>query len=148
MVLVILYFSVPLFSLDVTSDFGQHYKVSHLLSTLTSDPTYKKNLLLKWPPSLPQPRFAVTPSPMADMPSPANASSSSGPGSNHSGGGSGVGSTVVPQGVEQIMFNYINITTLFLGAHEMWEQAEAMAQRGSGKNSQKRFCFFFNFFNN
>lgn len=78
---------------------------------------------------------------MPDMPSPANTSTSSGPGSNHSGSGlvlDAVGSTVaVPQAIEQVAFAYVNITTLFLSAHDIWEQAEELAQKGSGKNHLK-----------
>ena len=74
------------------------------------------------------------------MPSPANTSTtSSGPGSNHSVGSvlvvDPVGSTVVvPQAIEQVAFTYVNITTLFLSAHDIWEQAEELAHKGSGKN--------------
>ncbi|XP_040012705.1 AF4/FMR2 family member 1 [Xiphias gladius] len=81
-------------------------------------------------------KVADTPSPMPDMPSPANTSTSSGPGSNHSGGGligGPVGKTVaVPQDIEQVAFTYLNITTLFLSAHDIWEQAEELAHKGSG----------------
>ncbi|KAM7368860.1 hypothetical protein PAMP_013165 [Pampus punctatissimus] len=74
-----------------------------------------------------------TPSYTPDMPSPASASTSSGPGSNHSGSGPVVGSTVVvPQAIEQVAFTYVNITTLFLSAHDTWEQAEELAHKGSG----------------
>ncbi len=79
---------------------------------------------------------------MPNMPSPANTSTSSGPGSNHSGSGSvvdPVGSAVaVPQAIEQVAFTYVNITTLFLSAHDLWEQAAELAQKGSGKNGGKR----------
>ncbi|KAG7241134.1 hypothetical protein INR49_025877 [Caranx melampygus] len=88
-------------------------------------------------PSVCTSRVADTPSPMPDMPSPANTSTSSGPGSNHSSGSGSVsgsvGSTVaVPQAIEQVAFTYVNITTLFLSAHDIWEQAEALAHKGSG----------------
>ncbi|KAI3362218.1 hypothetical protein L3Q82_012548 [Scortum barcoo] len=77
-----------------------------------------------------------TPSPMPNMPSPANTSTSSGPGSNHSSGGSIAdpvsGTVVVPQAIEQVAFTYVNITTLFLSAHDLWEQATELAQKGSG----------------
>ena len=74
------------------------------------------------------------------MPSPASASSSSGPGSSRSGLVVGpVGSTVaVPQAIEQVAFTYVNITTLFLSAHDIWEQAEELAHKGSGKGGWKR----------
>ncbi|XP_077441693.1 AF4/FMR2 family member 1 [Vanacampus margaritifer] len=58
-----------------------------------------------------------TPSPMASIPSPA------------CGGGSTV---VVPVAVAQMALSYVNITTLFLNAHELWEQADHMAGKGSG----------------
>lgn len=81
---------------------------------------------------------------MPKMPSPAITSTSSGPGSNQSGSGlvaDPVGSTVaVPQAIEQVAFTYVNITTLFLSAHDIWEQAEELAQKGSGKNGWKRDC--------
>ncbi|XP_030005718.1 AF4/FMR2 family member 4 isoform X2 [Sphaeramia orbicularis] len=68
--------------------------------------------------------------------SPANTPSSSGPGSTHSSAGCVVGplsSTVaVPQAIEQVAFTYVNITTLLLSAHELWEQAEELAHKGTG----------------
>ncbi|KAM9794873.1 AF4/FMR2 family member 1 isoform 1-T1 [Syngnathus typhle] len=58
-----------------------------------------------------------TPSPLTSIPSPA----------------CGAGSTVaVPIAVEQMALAYVNITRLFLNAHEMWEQADQMAVKGSG----------------
>ncbi|XP_068562872.1 AF4/FMR2 family member 1 isoform X2 [Cebidichthys violaceus] len=77
-----------------------------------------------------------TPSYVPNMPSPANTSTSSGPGSNHSVGGLAVdpvgGSVVIPQAIGRVAFSYVSITTLFLSAHDNWEQAEELAQRGSG----------------
>lgn len=79
---------------------------------------------------------------MPNIPSPAIMSTSSGPGSNQSGSGlvvDPVGGTVaVPQAIEQVAFTYVNITTLFLSAHDIWEQAEELAQKGSGKTGWKR----------
>ncbi|KAM3599378.1 uncharacterized protein V6R79_004677 [Siganus canaliculatus] len=72
-----------------------------------------------------------TPSPMPSMPSPAITSSSSGPGSNQSGADPS-GSVAVPQAIQQVAFSYVNITTLFLSAHDIWEQAEELARNGSG----------------
>ncbi|XP_008422007.1 AF4/FMR2 family member 4 isoform X2 [Poecilia reticulata] len=72
-------------------------------------------------------KLAENPSPGAPSP----ASTSSGTGSNHSG--SAVGSTVaIPQDIEQVAFSYVKITTLFLSAHDIWEQAEELALKGSG----------------
>ncbi|KAK9532519.1 hypothetical protein VZT92_009899 [Zoarces viviparus] len=77
-----------------------------------------------------------TPSYTPNMPSPASTSTSSGPGSNHSVSGlvvDPVGSSVViPQAIGRVAFSYVNITMLFLSAHDIWEQAEELAQRGSG----------------
>ncbi|XP_047425526.1 AF4/FMR2 family member 1-like isoform X2 [Mugil cephalus] len=72
--------------------------------------------------------------PSPRMLSPASASVSSGPGSNHSGSGIGPApaTVAIPQAVEQVAFTYVNITTLFLSAHDIWEQAEELARRGSG----------------
>lgn len=72
------------------------------------------------------------------MPSPANTSTSSGPGSNHSGSGLVVdpvsSAVAVPQAIEKVAFTYVNITTLVLSAYDIWEQAEELAHKGSGKN--------------
>ncbi|KAJ8261391.1 hypothetical protein COCON_G00171140 [Conger conger] len=69
-----------------------------------------------------------TPSPMSPMPSPAG-SASSGLGSSHGAAG---GTVVIPQVVQQMASSYVNITALFLSAHDTWEQTEALAQGGSG----------------
>ncbi|XP_073333849.1 AF4/FMR2 family member 1 isoform X2 [Pagrus major] len=80
-------------------------------------------------------KVADTPSP---MPSPASTSTSSGPGSSHSGSVlvvdpvSSSGTVVVPRAIEQVAFSYVNITTLFLSANDIWEQAEELAHKGSG----------------
>ncbi|KAM9307364.1 AF4/FMR2 family member 1 [Pholidichthys leucotaenia] len=53
--------------------------------------------------------------------------------SNHSEGSSTTGTTVtVPQTVGKMTLAFVNITSLFLSAHDMWEQAEEMAHKGSG----------------
>ncbi|XP_032395386.1 AF4/FMR2 family member 1 isoform X2 [Etheostoma spectabile] len=82
------------------------------------------------------PKVTDTPSYKPNMPSPANTSTSSGPASHHSGSGlvvDTVGSTVaIPQAIGQVAFTYVNITMLFLSAHDIWEQAEELAQKGSG----------------
>lgn len=73
---------------------------------------------------------------MPSLPSPAP--SSSGPCSNHSG--DPVSSFVtVPQVIEQVAVSYVNITSLFLRAHEIWEKAEELARKGSGKVDQQSF---------
>ncbi|XP_038589599.1 AF4/FMR2 family member 1-like isoform X2 [Micropterus salmoides] len=102
------------YSKTLTDHFNSSAQTTHDPSVLTSKVTH-------------------TPSP--SIPSPANTSTSSGPSSNHSGSGlvvDPVSSTVaVPQAIEQVAFAYVNITTLFLSAHDVWEQAEELAQKGS-----------------
>ncbi|XP_036445031.1 AF4/FMR2 family member 1-like isoform X2 [Colossoma macropomum] len=72
-----------------------------------------------------------TPSPMSPMPSPAS-SVSSGAASN-----TGSSSTVaIPQVIQQVASSYVNITALFLSAHDTWEQAEELARKGSGMLSE------------
>ncbi|XP_035463270.2 AF4/FMR2 family member 1 isoform X2 [Scophthalmus maximus] len=87
-------------------------------------------------PSVCTAKAAHTPSPMPDVPSPANTSTSSGPGSNQSGGGSAAGpaggTVAVPRAVAQVASSYVNITTLFVSAHDLWEQAAVLANKGSG----------------
>uniref|UniRef100_A0AAV2IR42 AF4/FMR2 family member lilli n=1 Tax=Knipowitschia caucasica TaxID=637954 RepID=A0AAV2IR42_KNICA len=50
--------------------------------------------------------------------------------SPHGAGASG--SIVVPQDVGQVALTYVNITTLFLTAHDLWEQADEFVTKGSG----------------
>ncbi|XP_051536178.1 AF4/FMR2 family member 4 [Myxocyprinus asiaticus] len=42
------------------------------------------------------------------------------------------GTVVIPQIIQQVATSYVSITTLVLSAHETWDQAEELAQRGSG----------------
>lgn len=65
------------------------------------------------------------------VPSPASTSSIHS--SNNSGSGvAAVSTTAIPQEIEQVAFSYVNITSLFLSAHDIWEQAEELALKGSG----------------
>lgn len=77
---------------------------------------------------------------LSNTSSPAAASTSSGPGSNQSSGS--LRGVTVPQEIERMTFSYVGITTLFLTAQDMWEQAEEVAHRGSGENEQGFFFFF------
>ncbi|XP_016401843.1 AF4/FMR2 family member 1 isoform X2 [Sinocyclocheilus rhinocerous] len=45
---------------------------------------------------------------------------------------SAVSSLVIPQPIQQVAAAYVSITTLFLSAHETWEQADEIALTGSG----------------
>ncbi|CAM4664055.1 unnamed protein product [Leuciscus chuanchicus] len=45
---------------------------------------------------------------------------------------SGSGSLIVPQHIQQAAASYVSITTLFLSAHETWEQADELMHSGSG----------------
>uniref|UniRef100_A0AAY4ERL5 AF4/FMR2 C-terminal homology domain-containing protein n=1 Tax=Denticeps clupeoides TaxID=299321 RepID=A0AAY4ERL5_9TELE len=76
-------------------------------------------------------RSMGTPSPISPLPSPASSASSS-QSSSHSLAGS-ASTTSIPQVIQQVASSYVNITTLFLNAHDTWEQAIELAQRGSGK---------------
>ncbi|XP_060916661.1 AF4/FMR2 family member 1 isoform X1 [Labrus mixtus] len=108
-------------ALKYSKTLSDHFNIS---AQKTHDPSFSTS------------KSSDTPSPMPNLPSPANTSSSSGPGSNHSGSGlvvDAIGSTVAfPQAIERVAFNYVNITTLFLSAHDIWEQAEELAHKGSG----------------
>nr|XP_057920217.1 AF4/FMR2 family member 1 [Doryrhamphus excisus] len=64
-------------------------------------------------------------SPMASIPSPAC-------GANKHGGSAAGPAMAVPLAVQQVALSYVNITTLVLSAHDLWEQAEEMASKGSG----------------
>ena len=77
---------------------------------------------------------------MSPMPSPA---SSSGPGSNHSGGAAASNTVAIPQVIQQVACSYVNITALFLNAHDMWEQAQELAPRGGGKKRSRITPLFF-----
>lgn len=46
-------------------------------------------------------------------------------------------SLVIPQPVQQAAASYVNITALFLSAHETWEQADDLTHSGSGKKGQR-----------
>lgn len=83
-------------------------------------------------------RVSDTPSPLPSMPSPAITSNSCG------GGGlpadpvttstsTSSSSVSFPLAIQQTAFSYVNITTLFLGAHETWDHAEKVALGGSGE---------------
>lgn len=75
-------------------------------------------------------RSSGTPSPMSPMPSPAS-SAGSVPGSSLSNGGSTGMSVTIPQMINQVASSYISITSLFLTAHDIWEQADALAKKNN-----------------
>ncbi|XP_077478504.1 AF4/FMR2 family member 1-like [Stigmatopora argus] len=83
-------------------------KYSKMLTDHFNNPTQESSAHTKGP---------STPSPMSSVPSPA------------CGGSNAV---ALPVAVEQMTLSYVNITTLFLSAQEMWEQADQMAEKGSG----------------
>uniref|UniRef100_A0A8C6WEB1 AF4/FMR2 C-terminal homology domain-containing protein n=1 Tax=Neogobius melanostomus TaxID=47308 RepID=A0A8C6WEB1_9GOBI len=67
--------------------------------------------------------------------SPANPLSCSGPalcGSAAGFKGAPSGSVGVPQNIGQVALTYVNITTLFLSAHDLWDQAEEFTSKGNG----------------
>ncbi|XP_030197606.1 AF4/FMR2 family member 1 isoform X2 [Gadus morhua] len=85
-------------------------------------------------------------SPALAAPGSTTSSSSSGPGSNHScGGGEGpaaaagsaTSNTVsIPKIIHHVAFSYVNITALFVSAHDLWEKAEALTHKSSGVLSE------------
>jgi len=74
------------------------------------------------------------PSPLSPVPSPAGSVSSQ-PGSNASNcSGNIIGSSItVPYNIPSITSSYVNITSYVLYAHDIWEQAEALARKNKGK---------------
>ncbi|XP_055009750.1 AF4/FMR2 family member 4 isoform X2 [Boleophthalmus pectinirostris] len=46
------------------------------------------------------------------------------------------GSAVIPQDIGQVALTYVNITTLFLNAHDLWEQAHEFINKGSGLSAE------------
>ncbi|KAM6429665.1 AF4/FMR2 family member 1 [Rhynochetos jubatus] len=81
----------------------------------------------------PSPRVARStglPSPLSPMPSPAGSVSSQ-PGLNASSGNSVGCSVTVPCNIPSITSSYINITSYILCAHDIWEQADALARKNT-----------------
>nr|XP_009935429.1 PREDICTED: AF4/FMR2 family member 1 [Opisthocomus hoazin] len=75
-------------------------------------------------------RSTGMPSPLSPVPSPAGSVSSQ-PGSNASNcSGNIIGSSItVPYNIPSITSSYVNITSYVLYAHDIWEQAEALARK-------------------
>ncbi|XP_069782644.1 AF4/FMR2 family member 1-like isoform X2 [Narcine bancroftii] len=74
----------------------------------------------------PSPRVARgtgTPSPVSQAPSPASSGGSQ-PGSTSNGG-----SVAIPHMIHQLASTYVNITSIFLHGHDLWEQADALARK-------------------
>ncbi|XP_051896556.1 AF4/FMR2 family member 1-like [Pristis pectinata] len=74
----------------------------------------------------PSPRVARgtgTPSPLSQTPSPASSGGSQ-PGSVSNGG-----SVAIPHVIHQLASTYVNITSIFLHGHDLWEQADALAKK-------------------
>nr|XP_033818728.1 AF4/FMR2 family member 1 isoform X2 [Geotrypetes seraphini] len=76
-------------------------------------------------------RSTGAPSPLSPMPSPASSAGSQ-PSSNvsnsSSGGGSSNSSVSIPQKIHQIASSYVNLTSYFLHAYNIWEHAESLAK--------------------
>ncbi|KAG9480638.1 hypothetical protein GDO78_012218 [Eleutherodactylus coqui] len=73
-------------------------------------------------------RSTGTPSPMSPTPSPASSGGSQ-PGSIASNSGGQNPSVTIPQMIHQIASSYVNITSYFLYAYDIWEQADALAKK-------------------
>lgn len=68
-------------------------------------------------------RSTGTPSPLSQTPSPASSGGSQ-PGSASNGG-----SVAIPHAIHQLASTYVNITSIFLQGHDLWEQADALAKK-------------------
>ncbi|KAM3938437.1 AF4/FMR2 family member 1 isoform 2-T2 [Leptodactylus fuscus] len=73
-------------------------------------------------------RSTGTPSPMSPTPSPASSGGSQ-PGSIASNSGGQNPSVTIPQMIHQIASSYVNITSYFLYAYDIWEQADVLAKK-------------------
>ncbi|XP_044159686.1 AF4/FMR2 family member 1 isoform X2 [Bufo gargarizans] len=73
-------------------------------------------------------RSTGTPSPMSPTPSPASSGGSQ-PGSIASNSGGQNPSVTIPQMIHQIASSYVNITSYFLYAYDIWEQADILAKK-------------------
>ncbi|XP_075462163.1 AF4/FMR2 family member 1 isoform X1 [Ascaphus truei] len=73
-------------------------------------------------------RSTGTPSPLSPMPSPASSGGSQ-PGSSASNGGGQCSSVTIPQMIHHIASSYVNITSYFLYAYDIWEQADLLAKK-------------------
>ncbi|XP_053318871.1 AF4/FMR2 family member 1 isoform X2 [Spea bombifrons] len=73
-------------------------------------------------------RMSGTPSPLSPTPSPASSGGSQ-PGSIASNSGSQNSSVTIPQMIHQIASSYVNITSYFLYAFDIWEQADLLSKK-------------------
>ncbi|XP_069486544.1 AF4/FMR2 family member 1 isoform X2 [Ambystoma mexicanum] len=75
-------------------------------------------------------RSTGTPSPLSPTPSPASSAGSQ-PGSNASNTNSGVNnnSVSIPHMIHQIASSYVNITSYFVHAYEIWEKADKLVKK-------------------
>ncbi|KAM4707549.1 LOW QUALITY PROTEIN: AF4/FMR2 family member 1 [Discoglossus pictus] len=73
-------------------------------------------------------RSTGTPSPLSPTPSPASSGGSQ-PGSCASNSGGQSSSVTIPQMIHHIASSYVNITSYFLYAYDIWEQADLLAKK-------------------
>ncbi|XP_063775936.1 AF4/FMR2 family member 1 isoform X2 [Pseudophryne corroboree] len=73
-------------------------------------------------------RSTGTPSPLSPTPSPASSGGSQ-PGSSASNSGTQSSSVTIPQMIHHIASSYVNITSYFLYAYDIWEQADLLAKK-------------------
>uniref|UniRef100_A0A6I8QEJ9 AF4/FMR2 family member 1 n=1 Tax=Xenopus tropicalis TaxID=8364 RepID=A0A6I8QEJ9_XENTR len=73
-------------------------------------------------------RSTGTPSPLSPTPSPASSGGSQ-PGSIASNSGTPSSSVAIPQMIHHIASSYVNITSYFLYAYDIWEQADLLAKK-------------------
>lgn len=81
------------------------------------------------------------PSPVSPKLSPGNASSYSSSGSSQSTSSS----VTIPQRIHQMAASYVQVTSNFLFATEVWDQAEQLAKEQKGAVNRQLLCCFFYF---
>ena len=74
------------------------------------------------------------PSPVSPKLSPGSAASYS---SSSGSGGSGSSSVTIPQRIHQMAASYVQVTSNFLYATEVWDQAEQLAREQKGKHPHR-----------
>ena len=75
------------------------------------------------------------PSPVSPKLSPGSAASYS---SSSASGGSSSSSVTIPQRIHQMAASYVQVTSNFLYATEVWDQAEQLAKEQKGKHWHRR----------
>ncbi|XP_078532399.1 AF4/FMR2 family member 1 isoform X1 [Lissotriton helveticus] len=108
----------------------RHKKDAAIKYSRTLSEHFKSSSRAAQAPSPCVPRSTGTPSPISPLPSPASSGGSQ-PGSNASSASSGGNNTSVsiPHMIHQIASSYVNITSYFVHAYEIWEKADKLSAK-------------------